>query len=125
MRIIKYPAGLHCGHLRNVADGAAEKIIAAGGYIGGNRSLSMVKVYDLATNRWTKGIDLPVPLSRGAVVPFQTTFLVIGGQSSTTDRSNKVFHYTPDGNWEEMPHLQLGEPKSSVVAMTVSSSQLY
>ena len=113
--------------MRSTTDGAVEKIIAAGGYDGrvGIGSLSIVEVYDLATNKWTKGTDLPVPLAYGAVLPFETTFLVIGGKSSYSGYSDKVFHYTPNGNWEEMPHLQLGEPKSSVVATTVTSSQLH
>ena len=63
------------------------------------------------------GTDLPVSLEGAAVVPFETTFLIIGGSSS-----DKVFHYTTEGDWEEMPHLQLSEGKNSLTAMIVPSS---
>ena len=69
------------------------------------------------------GTDLPVKLYYAAVVPFETTFLIIGGLDSTNnDYSDKVLHYTTEGNWEEMPHLQLSEAKYGVTAMIVPSS---
>ena len=67
------------------------------------------------------GTDLPVKLDGAAVVPYETTFLIIGGYDSN-GFSDKVLHYTTDGDWEEMPHLQLSEGKSYLTAMIVPSS---
>ena len=53
------------------------------------------------------------------VVPFETTFLIIGGGDPYSD---KVYHYTTEGDWEEMPHMQLSEGKSDHTAMIVPSS---
>ena len=61
-------------------------------------------------------------LERAAVVPFETTFLILGGTWNLPGYSDKVFHYTTEGNWEEMPHLQLSEAKFGVTAMIVPSS---
>ena len=68
------------------------------------------------------GTDLPVKLSYAAVVPFETTFLIIGGSQGYPNHSDKVLHYTKEGDWEEMPHLQLSEAKGYVTAMIVPSS---
>ena len=67
------------------------------------------------------GTDLPVKLSYAAVVPFETTFLIIGG-GDYHNNSDKVLHYTTEGNWEEMPHLKLSEAKEFVTAMIAPSS---
>ena len=68
------------------------------------------------------GTDLPVKLNRAAVVPYETTFLIIGGSQRYPNYSDKVLHYTTEGNWEEMPHLQLSEAKEGLTAMIVPSS---
>ena len=57
-------------------------------------------------------------LDGAAVVPFETTFLIIGGQYRYSD---KVYRYTTEGNWEEMP-MKLSEGKFEVTAMIVPSS---
>ena len=36
---------------------------------------------DPSTSRWSSGPSLPFPLSDGAVVPFNTSFLIVGGVS--------------------------------------------
>ena len=68
------------------------------------------------------GTDLPVSLYNAAVVPFETTFLIIGGSQGYLNNSDKVLHYTTEGNWEEMPHLQLSEAKWGLTAMIIPSS---
>ena len=45
------------------------------------------------------------------------TFLVIGGAGS-----DKVFLYETSGEWKEMTHMKLSQPKSRVTAMLVPSS---
>ena len=111
--------GLACGTLRGKEGGAVEKVVAVGGFYGSY--LSTVEVYDVASNTWSNGVDLPVKLYLAAVVPFEDTFLVIGGKSGSSVFSDKVYRYNrPDGTWTEMPELRLSEPKYNVVAMWVS-----
>ena len=55
------------------------------------------------------------------VVPYESTFLVVGGDT-VNGRSDKVYHYTASGQWEEMTNMQLAEGKSQVAAMLVPSS---
>ena len=77
---------------------------------------------------WSKGTPLPVPLAFAAVVPYKTTFLVVGGE--TYDRysdkkaksTDKVFLYDTSGEWTEMTHMKLSQSKSWVAAMLVPSS---
>ena len=64
---------------------------------------------------------MPVVLSLAAVVPYETTFLIIGGYKGDSVRSDKVYHYTTDGDWQEMD-VHLSEAKYDVTAMIVPSS---
>ena len=66
------------------------------------------------------GKDLPVALSGAAVVPFEETFLIIGGVGNNW--SDKVYKYTREGEWQEMPSMKLSEAKKGVAAMIVPSS---
>ena len=66
-------------------------------------------------------------LDSAAVVPFEETFLIIGGWKGGNDFSDKVYKYTTaaaDGDWQEMPSMKLSEAKSQLMAMTVPSSLL-
>ena len=67
------------------------------------------------------GTDLPVPLNHAAVVPFETTFFIIGGQYRYSDKVYRYTSNTTEGNWEEMP-MKLSEGKFGVTAMIVPSS---
>ena len=61
-----------------------------------------------------------------AVVPYGKTFFVIGGNTgSSTGRqgpTDKVFLYETSGEWKEMTHMKLSQPKSEVAAMLIPSS---
>ena len=70
---------------------------------------------------WSKGTPLPVPLAFTAVVPYKTTFLVVGGETNDTF-SDKVFLYDTSGEWTEMTHMKLSQSKSWMAAMLVPSS---
>ena len=72
-------SGLACGTLRNKESGAVEKVLAVGGSDYPNW-LTTVEVYDVGSNTWSDGVNLPVPLEGAATVPFEDTFLVIGGE---------------------------------------------
>ena len=117
-----------CGPMKSQQDGSVEKVVVAGGLIGTGTALSTTEIYDVTTDSWSKGTPLPVELLGAAVVPYKSTFLVIGGKSGATDRhrwgleSDKVYLYTTSGEWREMTHLKLSEAKSGVAAMLVPPS---
>ena len=48
--------------------------------------------------------------------------MVIGGYTGLSRYSDKVFLYETSGEWTEMTHMKLSQPKSWVAAMLVSSS---
>lgn len=119
--------GLTCGTVRSRPGGPVEQVIAAGGFVtvltddeSIETYLPTVEIYDVKSNTWRKGTDLPVPLEYAAVVPYGTTFLIIGGNIDT-GYSDKVYQYTTDGKWKETS-MKLSEAKSSVTAMIVPSS---
>ena len=111
--------GLACGTVRGEEGGAVGKVVAVGGRRGSQ--LSKVEVYDVASNTWTDGASLPVPVANAAVVPFDDTFLVIGGYMGKSVYSDKVYRYnnSQEETWTEMTDLKLSEAKESVVAMIV------
>ena len=115
-----------CGPVRSKPGGPVEKVVAAGGLKDGypyGSYLSSTDIYYLATDSWSKGTPLPMSLSRAAVIPYETTFLVVGGETSEGIYSDKVLLYETSGKWIEQPHMKLREGKRSVVAMLVPSSQ--
>ena len=67
------------------------------------------------------GTPLPVPLTLATVVPYESTFLVVGGDTGN-GYSDKVYLYTASGQWEEMTNMRLAEAKDQVAAMLVPSS---
>ena len=89
---------LMCGPVRSQPGGPVEKIVVAGGYGG----LATVEVYNVKENFWETADDLPFGGLRGAaVIPFEDTFIIIGG--SQVDNSGKLWKYNKIGKWEEMP----------------------
>ena len=73
------------------------------------------------SNTWSEGTPLPVALAWAAVVPYKTTFLVVGGQTDD-GYSDKVYLYEKSGEWTEMTHMKLSQPKAEVTAMLIPSS---
>ena len=48
---------------------------------------------------------------------------MIGGKTGHGGTyTNKVWKYKKNGEWEEMPHLQLSEAKGYVTAITIPSN---
>ena len=111
-----------CGPVRSQPGGPVEKVVTAGGSNNGSY-LSTTDIYNLATDSWSKGTPLPSALAYAAVVPYETTFLVVGGATGNGIYSDKIFLYETSGEWSEQPHMKLSEGKRNVVALLVPSSQ--
>ena len=65
-----------------------------------------------------------MPLVFAAVVPFEDTFITVGGDTSSGDGTDKVWQLKSNMRFEELRHLRLLEPKSYATAMLASSTQL-
>ena len=68
------------------------------------------------------GNDLPYPIHSGTIVPYEETFLLVGGSNRYNNISDRVHRYTPDGHWEDMTNLRLSEARYDAAAMLVSST---
>ena len=112
-------SALVCGPVRSREHGPVEKVVASGGYDGRN-ALSKTEIYDIATDTWSEGTPLPMPLANAAVVSYETTFLVIGGLGNGF--SDKVYLYTASGDWQEFIQMKLSQARSELTAMLVPSS---
>jgi len=107
---------LMCGPVQSQPGGPVEKIVVAGG-IGG---VETVEVYNVQENSWETADDLPFGgLLAAAVIPFEDTFIMIGGYGSN-GYSDKLWRYKKSGEWEEMPN-KLMEGKQYVAAIGVPS----
>ena len=118
--------GLTCGPVRSQPGGPVDKIVVSGGSggSGGYIAGAKVEVFDVLEDSWETAADLPFgPLVYAEVIPFEDTFLIIGGYrgGGETPYTNKVWKYKKNGEWEEMPHLQLSEAKYQVTAIPVPS----
>ena len=81
-------------------------VVAAGGFLGPN-SL----IFNLETETWRSGPDLPTHLEGGASVQFQDTFLVVSGRGAFDTEtglfvfSKSIFKFvtSPEESWLELP----------------------
>ena len=111
---------LMCGPVRSQPGGPVEKIVVAGGYMT-SRYLATVEVHNVQENSWETADDLPFGYLYGAaVIPFEDTFIMIGGDGFG-GRSDKLWKYKKSGEWEEMPD-KLSEGKKYVTAIAVPSN---
>ena len=67
-----------------------------------------------------------MPLYGAAVVPFEDTFITVGGMNDLANDvyTDKVWHLKSDMTWEELQHLRLSEAKWGATALLASSNKL-
>ena len=73
------------------SDGS-EHIVVAGGYDGSFYS-DVTEIFHLQTQTWSTGDNLPVEIRDGASVPFEDSFLIVGGYSSNGGGYLDTIHY--------------------------------
>ena len=77
-------------------------VVVAGGYY---RSNSVI--FNLETETWRSGPDLPTRLGGGASVQLQDTFLVVTGNDPETGfESEAIYKFvtSPEEGWLQLPH---------------------
>jgi hypothetical protein len=77
------------------------KIYVAGGFIGGTSVTNALRIYDIATNTWTSGPNMPttpgVEAAAGAVV--NGKFYVMGGDDFTNGLNTTFIYDTTTNTW--------------------------
>ena len=91
------------------------------GGVGVKASSTTTKVYDPATDRWTTGPGLPLPLHHFMAVTYEGEVVVIGGfvpgDELTSEVSDRVFVLRDGTSWEELPSLN--HPRAAAAAAVV------
>ncbi len=93
-------------------------ILAAGG-----DEVSSVEYLDLQTLIWEPRANLPYDISDGASVPYQDSFLIVGGFSSNSGiYLDSIQYYNPNlDRWEMLPQ-SLGIERNYPTAFLVPDS---
>jgi len=77
------------------------KIYVAGGFIGGTSVTNALRIYDIATNTWTSGANMPtspgVEAAAGAVV--NGKFYVMGGDDFTNSLNTNFIYDIATNTW--------------------------
>jgi len=96
--------GCSCGTIEE--DGQVTEVIAAGGLHSNGVESKSVFIYNIESGLWRSGQNLPFKIKDAASVPYQGSFLLLGGWCyDCTDRSlDTVIKYNKDtGEWETLP----------------------
>ncbi len=95
------------------------KIYVFGGIVT-TASTTTTKIYDPATNRWTTGPGLPLPLHHFTAVSYEGEAVVIGGfvpgDELTSNQSGGVYALR-EGTWQKLPSLN--HPRAAAAAAVV------
>ncbi|MBN7798945.1 IPTL-CTERM sorting domain-containing protein [Parahaliea mediterranea] len=81
---------------------AGEKVFLIGGYASGFNPLSggNVQIYDIATDSWSTGTDMPVAVGDFAAAQYRDSLLyVIGGYNGSVDVNNVQVYDTETDQW--------------------------
>ena len=80
--------GPSCGRIDNFATGKEEVVVAGGNYHG---DLQSVEIYSVHNDLWRQGNPLPNKVGYASYLPFEDSFIIIGGRdSSSLDTIYKV-----------------------------------
>ena len=80
-------------------DGSTKLVVAGGRIPSTVDSISATEILDLDTLQWTTGQKLPgnLEIYAGSSVPYQNTFLIVGGQGHSMNHKT-IFEWDPNTN---------------------------
>lgn len=101
------------------------KLYVLGGYppeMGPNRTSSTVQVYDIATNTWQLGPQLPLPNNHGMAASVNGKVYLIGGQTTDDQQGatavNTIYELDPAiGTWVEKAPMPTARSGGVAVAL--------
>ena len=106
-----------CG-IAQAADGSGPELVIAGGV-----DLNLkTYIYNVQSMTWRQGKDLPIPIKGGASVPYDDSFLIVGGETNdwTPRAVNSIYYYNSMGEeWLLRPE-KLGEANRYLAAVMVA-----
>ena len=74
-----------CGRVTNSTTGKEEVVVAGGTMaMAGYHYLSTSEIYTVEDNAWRQGPLLPTALRGPASLPYEDSFLIVGGRQATT-----------------------------------------
>ena len=103
------------------AAGANGRIFVVGGFAQIGGTVARVEIYNVATNRWRRGPDLPVAVNHAMSASLDGVVYVAGGYLLTDEPSDRIFAFR-NGTWIELPNLP--EPRAAG-GMVAARGRLY
>src|SRR5687768_8096777 len=101
----------------NAAGIAAGKLYSVGGMTNESTEITIVEIYDIATDTWSKGPDYPIPSNHLTVVGVGTKLYGFGGLSGVA-ATNLAFVYDPAlGRWT--PVAPMPTPRAAHAAVAI------
>ena len=80
-------------------DGTRQIVVAGGRYLASTSNVT--EILDLQTLEWSTGDDLPDDINSGASVPFNDSFLIVGGLDADNPPVKSIYYFNPqDQKWE-------------------------
>ena len=89
------------------AAAAGDKIYVMGGFVPPGRTVAIVEVYDIASDGWSRGPDLPVAVNHAMAASLDGAVYVFGGYTGESDLSaptDRAFALR-SGAWEDLPPM--------------------
>jgi N-acetylneuraminic acid mutarotase len=87
------------------------KLYAAGGMTSGRplgKAVRALEVYDIATDRWSRGPDMPAAREHVGGTVLDGRFYVLGGRDPRSDALGTATRFDPEsGEWESLPPLRV------------------
>ena len=107
-------------HMTGLVQGTdgSKYLVLTGGYDEDYNSTLSTEVYSLANQTWSAGPDLPQTVRRAETLPYEWSFLMVGGFLNNT-MSDRILYFDPVVfDWVILPD-RLSTPRTSFVSMIV------
>ena len=93
-------------------------VVAAGGFDN-----DRVQIYDPDMNDWEFGPLMPIDIRYGAVIQFNNTFMIVGGDCVSQSRTlTEIYEYEPDTETWLLRPEELSIPRAHTAAFLVPNS---
>ncbi len=88
------------------------------------QSSNQVYVLNSATGSWTRGADYPKSVFGASSLPYEDSFLVIGGVSQVAPQPTEIYRYdATDGSWVDTG-LRMAGPRKFPVAIIADQEDI-
>ena len=100
-------------------NGSKEIVVTTGYY---STTGTETEIFNLGSMTWRSGPDFPVSTFDGFSLPYNNTFLAIGGLPNEDYFSNQIWHFNPDSyEWEMISTMVQGRSQLAAIALPEST----